>query len=186
MTPCWNHTGKETTSALANLIRVILNEKEKESPSLSLSPTQTSSQLALKNEKTQQEQPCLLRLDEPVVVLAFDEAHTLIDSKNADNSSLLRRTLRSLNEYSLFSLFLSTMGKLNQFSSAPGKDSLTHIQIGGLDFTMPFMDLGFDQLAAKVSLDGSLTLEDVDIIDHMVTLGYLMYVSAFIHFKQLS
>jgi len=36
---------------------------------------------------------------------------------------------------------------------------------------MPFTDLGFDQLAVKISLDGSLTLEDVAVVGHMVMLG---------------
>jgi hypothetical protein len=120
------------------------------------------------------------KVGDPVIVLAFDEAHTLIDSKNMDDSlqpwsafSQLRRALRSLNEYRLFSLFLSTTGKMTQFSSARGEDSSTHVQIGQLYFKliMPFTDLGFDQLAAKISVDGSLTLEDVAIIGHMVTLG---------------
>jgi hypothetical protein len=60
---------------------------------------------------------------------------------------------------------------MTQFSSAPGDDSSTRVQIGQLYLIMPFTDLGFDQLAAKISVDGSLTLEDVAIIGHMVTLG---------------
>jgi hypothetical protein len=133
--------------------------------------------LAAKQLKSKQ-QSSPSKAGDPVVILAFDEAHTLIDFKNVNDSlqpwsafSQLRRTLRSLNEYRLFSLFLSTTGKMTQFSSAPGDDSSTRVQIGQLYLIMPFTDLGFDQLAAKISVDGSLTLEDVAVIGHMVTLG---------------
>jgi hypothetical protein len=175
------------TSALDTLIQVILDDEEEEdnspSPSPRHSPTRTSDRIAAKNKKTQRELPPPSKVGDPVVVLAFDEAHTLIDPKKVDAIhpwsafSLLRRTLRSLNEYRLFSLFLSTTGKMTQFSSAAGEDSSTRVQIGQLHLIMPFTDLGFDQLAAKISLDGSLTLEDVATIDHMVSLGRPMLAS---------
>jgi hypothetical protein len=133
--------------------------------------------LAAKQQKSK-EHSSPPKVGDPVIILSFDEAHTLIDSKNMVDSfqpwsafSQLRRALRTLNEFRLFSLFLSTTGKMTQFSSAKGEDSSTSVQIGQLYLIMPFTDLGFDQLAAKTSVDGSLTLEDVAIIGHMVTLG---------------
>lgn len=111
----------------------------------------------------------------PLIILAFDEAHTLIDREEApsatwSNFSNLRHVLRALYRLPLFSLFLSTTGKISLFTS-PGEDSSQRIVFGNLILIQPFSDLGFDTLAKKVSLDGSWDLETVTADAHIVYLG---------------
>ena len=152
------------------LIRCLLDEEETDSPSPSPHPTRQSARL---RERYQPPSPA--KVGCPMVILALDEAHSLTDVVDPQESwtafSELRRALRSLNEYRLFSLFLSTTGKMSQFTSAKKDDSSTRVQLGELILIMPFTDLGFDQLASKIASDGSFFLEDVASIEHMVTLG---------------
>ena len=138
--------------------------------------SRTSERSAAKQQKLR-EHSSPSKVGNPVIVLAYDQAHTLINIMNMDDSlqpwsafAQLSRALRSLNEYSLFSLCLSTTGKMTQFSSANGEDSSTCVQIGKLYLILPFTDLGSDPLAAKIPVDGSPTPNDVDITDHIVTL----------------
>ena len=101
--------------------------------------------------------------DEPVIILAFDEAHTLMISRgNWSNLSVMRHLLCNLLCFPVFSLFLSTTGKISQFTSR------VH---GSLKLIRPFTDLGFDTLAIKVSLDGSWNLERITDDSHIVGLG---------------
>lgn len=108
---------------------------------------------ALRARKHQQS-PTLLT-DEPVdiiplVILAFDEAHTLTDREGVregawSNFSELRRVLDVLHRLQLFSLFLSTTGRISQFTSSKDGDGDVSGRIMGshLDPTQPFIDLGF-------------------------------------------
>jgi hypothetical protein len=89
------------------------------------------------------------------VILEFDEAHTMTHRQGKAPSEWsafgeLRRVLRSLYGCSLFSLFLSTTGKISQFVSSKDRDLSTRIMEGELHLIKPFTDLGFDQLAIKV------------------------------------
>ncbi|KAH7906254.1 hypothetical protein BJ138DRAFT_1117736 [Hygrophoropsis aurantiaca] len=68
----------------------------------------------------------------PLVILEFDEAHTLTEPNYFGPWSALCKALRGLSGLSFFSLFLSTSGKIAHF--AP-----------------PFTNLGFDQLALPLS-----------------------------------
>ncbi|KAF8330456.1 uncharacterized protein EI90DRAFT_3060807 [Cantharellus anzutake] len=55
----------------------------------------------------------------PLVVLAFDEAHALTDNPRQTDWNLfseLRRTLRQIQDFPIFSIFLSTAGRFNKFS----------------------------------------------------------------------
>jgi hypothetical protein len=108
----------------------------------------------------------------PVLILAFDEAHILtsIQEHNWSNFSVLRHVLCSLTNFPIFSLFLSTTGKITQFTSRAG-DYSERIINGSKKLIQPFTDLGFDVLAQKVSLDGRWKLEDVTKDSHIVTLG---------------
>ena len=121
------------------------------------------------------------RIGIPLVVLALDEAHVLTDIQAAGDGetwsafSEFRRALRALNDYRLFSLFLSTTGKINQFTSAAGEDLSNRVQEGHLTLIDPFTDLGFDQIARKIAGDGSWTLDDVAADAYMVCLGRPMY-----------
>jgi hypothetical protein len=113
----------------------------------------------------------------PLVILAFDEAHTLTDREAEregvlwSNFSELSHVLRGLHYHPLFSLFLSTTGKISQFTSAKDEDSSKRVINSTLTLIQPFTDLGFDTLATPVSLDGSWNLEKVTTDSHMAHLG---------------
>ena len=116
----------------------------------------------------------------PLVILAFDEAHTLTDREGQregvwSNFSELRHVLRGLHYLPLFSLFLSTTGKISQFTSAKDEDISKRVINGTLTLIQPFTDLGFDTLATPVSLDGSWDLEKVTTDSHMAHLGRPLY-----------
>jgi len=110
--------------------------------------------------------------DYPLVVLVFDEAHTLTDREEIgwSNFSVLRHVLRALYRFPLFTLFLSTTGKISRFTS-PNEDTSRRIIVGDLILIQPFTELGFDTLAKKVSLDGLYDLEHVTDDSHIVYLG---------------
>jgi hypothetical protein len=65
-----------------------------------------------------------------------------------------------MNHCSLFSLFLSTTGKITKFTSSKDKDISGHVVAGMLLLIAPYTDLGFDQLAKKIAHDGNFTLAD--------------------------
>ena len=161
------------------LIRCLLGEEDHDPPpSPTPGATKSSTQLAEMTTKTKALDPPPLNIDEPVIVLAFDEAHTLTNLNQESLSSTwsafseLLRCLRALNEHRLFSVFLSTTARITRFTSAERDYSPTPVQISGKLLSInPFSDLGFDQLARKIALDGSCTLEEVTSDAHMVTLG---------------
>ncbi|KAF8332488.1 hypothetical protein F5887DRAFT_1063857 [Amanita rubescens] len=98
--------------------------------------------------------------DYPLVILAFDEAHTLTNPNETgyatwSNLSVLRHVFRALYHFPLFALFLSTTVKISQFTSPEFK----RITDGDLMLIQPFIALGFDTLAKKVALDGNWDLE---------------------------
>ena len=114
--------------------------------------------------------------DYPLVILAFDEAHTLTNREdtgngtNWSNFSVLRHVFRALYRFPLFAVFLSTTGKISQFTS-PSEDTWKRIIIGDLLLIQPFTDLGFDTLAMRVDLNGLWDLESVTADSHIVYLG---------------
>jgi hypothetical protein len=87
----------------------------------------------------------------------------------------LRHVLRGLHRFSLFSLFLSTTGKISQFTSAPEEDVSKRILAGELFLIQPFTDLGFDMLAEKVSV-ADLRLKTFICDLHIVHIGRPLYV----------
>ena len=96
--------------------------------------------------------------DGPLIILAFDEAHTLTERKNTHSTqwshfSELQHALRTLHRFSCFSLFMSMTGKISQFTSAPTEDFSLRILSGDLFLIQPFTDVGFDTLARKIALD---------------------------------
>jgi hypothetical protein len=113
--------------------------------------------------------------DYPLIILAFDEAHTLTDGEETpsatwSNFSNMRHVLRALYRFPLFSVFLSTTGKISQFTS-PEHDKSGRIFHRNLSLIQPFTDLGFDTLANKVILDSTCDLERVTDDLHIVYLG---------------
>lgn len=113
------------------------------------------------------------------VILAFDEAHVLVKKFGTANSwshfSELRRVIRDLRECPVFAVFLTTTGKVYPFTPAPRHDNSGRVQRGHFVLPAPFTELGFDQLAEKVS-DGSATLDQVSNVGFMAKLGRPLYV----------
>ena len=113
--------------------------------------------------------------DHPLIILTFDEAHTLTDreetpSSTWSNFSNLTHVLHALYRFPLFSIFLSTTGKTS-LSASPKNDKSGRVHFRKLDLIQPFTDLGFDVLANKVVLDGTWDLERVTADLHIVYLG---------------
>jgi len=110
--------------------------------------------------------------DYPLVILAFDEAHTLINRNETgyatwSNLSVLRHVFRALYHFPLFALFLSTTSEI----SSPDEDTLKRITNGDSILIQPFIDLCFDTLANQVALDGNWDLERVTADSHIVRMG---------------
>ena len=113
----------------------------------------------------------------PLIILAFDEAHTLTNRCEENNNttwsnfSILRHVLWALCHFPLFSLFLSTTGKISRFTS-PIQDTLKRIANHDLTLIKPFTDLGFDTLAEPVDLGRGWDLERVTADAHIVYMGH--------------
>jgi len=114
----------------------------------------------------------------PLIFLAFDEAHPLTsvvaseDGSRYSNFSLLRRVLRLMHGSPIFSFFMSTTGKISQFTPAPNVDVSTRIMEDQCYVIPPFVALGFDQLMeGHQVLDGSHTLDEIARDEFMVQFG---------------
>jgi hypothetical protein len=117
-----------------------------------------------------------------IMVLAFDEAHTLFSSRDQEGGTpymSLRRALRGMRKHPIWSVFLSTTGKSNQFAPPPHLDPSDRILWGLLLNAIPFTLLGFDQVAKKFQED--MTLADVILPSFRYSLGRPLYV-LFRHF----
>ncbi|KIM74987.1 hypothetical protein PILCRDRAFT_13928 [Piloderma croceum F 1598] len=122
----------------------------------------------------------------PLIVLAFDEAQTLTDQEETGSDvwsmlTALLFVLRELHRFPLFTLFISTSGKI--FQSNPfGNEvisSSSRIIKSKLAAIQPFAAFGFDTLAKKVSLDGSCNLERVTADSHIAHLGRPLFGSRY-------
>jgi len=116
------------------------------------------------------------------LVLAFDEAHTTTQRHRAGGEEWsvfneLRHALRRLHSLPLFSLFLSTTGKISQFTSAIEEDLSKRVVEGTLVVIQPYTDLGFDPLAHIIAADGSWNLEQLTEDSQTCSQGRPLYVS---------
>jgi hypothetical protein len=149
------------------------------------SPTPTPRRSARQLEKANQKPP-----DAPVIIVAWDEAHLMTKLKlapGADNRGWsyfteLRHTLRGLSNDPCFCLFMSTTGKLVQFTPAPEDDISRRILYGDLILIQPFTDLGFDTLTKKISLEKMPDLEYLASDGYMAHLGRPMSVISWVSF----
>lgn len=108
-----------------------------------------------------------------IMVLAFDEAHTLFShGQDGQPFKSLKRALRGMREHPIWSVFLSTTGKSSQFAPPPYLDPSDRILWGLLFNAIPFTLLGFDQVAKKFLG----TLADVTEPAFRYSLGRPMYV----------
>ena len=122
---------------------------------------------------------------QPLILLSFDESHTLtvaVENTTDEEKSkptyftCLQWALRALIKHNVFSFFLSTTGKVFQFTLSPKKDPSNRSQEGRLLPIPPYSDIGFDQLAPKVC-ENTLKIEDVAKVEFMVKLGRPLLVS---------
>ena len=146
----------------------------------SVESTQSSPSLDRGNP-TQPVEPSSSPQPEPLVILAFDEAHTLTQVASEDEDegvigarspfAYLRRALRSIREKNFFSLFLSTTGKITQFTSARAIDPSSRVQTGELSLIPPFTALGWDHLTKDYPLNlNSFNFDNIN-FQYQVRLG---------------
>lgn len=107
------------------------------------------------------------------VFIVFDESHTLTHSYNEKKESRfasLRRVLHLLRSESLFSFFLSTTGKITQFSPPLSQESG---RIYGAVFVSPrpYLFVGFDQLAGDHKFHQGQTLDSITSLCFIAHLG---------------
>ena len=110
----------------------------------------------------------------PIMVLAFDEAHTLFCQEGQTPFTSLRRALRGMRDHPIWSVFLSTTGKSSKFAPPPHLDPSDRILWGLFVNALPFTLLGFDQVAKK--LEGTMKLADVTSPLFRYSLGRPLYV----------
>jgi hypothetical protein len=114
-------------------------------------------------------------LDEPLVIICWDESHLLtnqIDGESWTRLSELRRALRKIRD----SVFLSTAAQFHplppDIEFGPSNRLTYHV----LHQFSPITEVGFDQFAAKVSPNGESTLTQVSSTDHMAHLCRALWV----------
>lgn len=122
--------------------------------------------------------------NEPIIFVAFDEAHflsgTLQDDEGKPTTTSymteLRRNLEIIRAMPVFTLFLSTTGKISSLVSSYGPDISARILAGSLKLMPAFSDLGYDQLMLEDQVgEKTHTLETVANTRFMARFGRPMY-----------
>ena len=122
----------------------------------------------------------------PLVVLAFDEAHTLTNNPPGAkwNSFLeLCRALREIHDLPIFSLFISTAGRFNLFSSEIRSDPSNRIRDASLCSLDPISEVCFDDVAYR-AFEDTVTLDRVVQMDWIAHLGRPLYVNSSSSFRR--
>jgi hypothetical protein len=124
--------------------------------------------------------------DGPLLTLSWDEAHVLTDHvfdtsrKPARWTQFneFRRVLRDCDQTGrLFSLFLSTTGKIDQFSPDSRDDPSQRLAKNQLRLLPPFINLDFDQFAdGLVDPEDGFSLEEAVKPEWMVKFGRPLWV----------
>lgn len=116
--------------------------------------------------------------DKPLVVLCFDESHLLptVIGGGAEGAwsrfSVLRRALSTIVELPIFTLFLSTMGNLEQLAPPPPKKASSRLMGRTLATFPPICLTRLDHFAPFLKkLDKSWTLNRVASTYHIAHLG---------------
>jgi hypothetical protein len=111
----------------------------------------------------------------PILFLAYDEAHTLCREIPGEQSGSQFKSLRlaswAMKDFPVWSLFLSTTGKLEQFSPPSHLEDSSRLLMGTLTTALPFSVLGFDHLAELFCDDGTMTLDYVSSLKFRLSLG---------------
>ena len=101
----------------------------------------------------------------PLVVLAFDEAHTLTEPQDKDSWSCfgeMRRAIRGLHTLSFFTLFISTSDTLF---------GITPTLLEGEEVMLPFCEVGFDMFAKYVDFRETVKLSQITSEEHLTSYG---------------
>ena len=109
----------------------------------------------------------------PLVILAFDESHILTDNPKDRSWTLfseLRRTLREIVDWPIFSLYLSTAGSFHLFSPEIKRDPSSRVTNAALLPLNPISEISFDDLAFPAQA-GTVSLNRVVQTDWMSHLG---------------
>jgi hypothetical protein len=128
----------------------------------------------------------------PLVVLAFDEAHTLTDNPPTQIHwnlfSELCRVLQQINHLQIFSLFLSTAGRFDKFIFSPDlhHDPSARPKFGQPDFRPldPISEISFDDIA-HLALKNTVNIYRVVETDWIAHLGRPLYVHPNYPFREL-
>jgi hypothetical protein len=89
----------------------------------------------------------------------------------------LRRALRLIHSLPIFSFFLSTTGKISQFTPFRSVDPSARLSDGELYLIPPYTAVGFDQVMKGHEVqDTSHTIQDVTDLGFMARLGRPLYV----------
>lgn len=114
----------------------------------------------------------------PLVVFSFDEAHILTDNPPSKEWNLFLElccTLRQIHKLPIFSLFLPTAERFNQFFPEIRSDPSHRIRNLGCRPLDPITEISFDDIAYP-TLEGTITLDRVVQVDWMSHLGRPLYV----------
>ncbi|KAF8138824.1 hypothetical protein EV363DRAFT_1314913 [Boletus edulis] len=103
---------------------------------------------------------------DPSVVLAFDEIHTMAELKETKWSRFgeILRAIRGLVDESLVTLFLSVFVAIFPTTAIPNPLS----RMAGMP---PFCELGFDQLAVRINPSQAVTLSQITSTEHLISYG---------------
>ncbi|KAI0747036.1 hypothetical protein C8Q80DRAFT_1178933 [Daedaleopsis nitida] len=118
--------------------------------------------------------------DQPLVIVCFDEAHTLTDVHEGTSFFFeLRRALRTIRAEPIFTLFLSTTGSLEQLSPPPYADASERVGKLHLQMCPPICLTPLDVLAEKFNPRGGWQLSTVASTRHIVHLGRPLFASRY-------
>ncbi|KIL67871.1 hypothetical protein M378DRAFT_9131 [Amanita muscaria Koide BX008] len=121
-------------------------------------------------------------LRRPILLIAWDEAHTLTNKGSPDHLwshfIALRRVLGELKHHPIFSIFSSTTSSMSQFSPASANDDSNRVVDRELQLIHPFCDFGFDLLVTtKVYPDAGQSLDEFTTDKYMCHLGRPLFGS---------
>jgi hypothetical protein len=124
----------------------------------------------------------------PLIVLAFDEADSLTDSppeqENWNLFTELRRVLRQIQHFPIFSLFISTAGRFEKFSPVIHSDPSARAREPDNRPLDPISEISFDDFAYP-ALKDTIKMDSVVEIDWISHLGRPLYVHPSYFFREL-
>lgn len=111
-------------------------------------------------------------VEEPKILLSFDESHPLTElcDDNGWSSHLsIRNAMRSIFDQNVFLVFSSTTGKLPRF--IPARDPSRKMLEGSLTHSAPICGVGYDLLASEWVEEDRYFVADYSSIKNMAKFG---------------